>query len=304
MSELDAPPSPRGAVTVRSRAEHLRGVLERVAHAGIHNVELSAGALDVLFQGQLHSDRMKRVIDAVNASELGISVHQPSVLDLRSNSEPEVMQQLFHSLLEMCRELGASVFVLHYEKASGDPALEAQFETLLVEGAERAEEVIIGVENIEVAPSSEVVGLVERLDHPNIRMTWDVGHDVLAADAFGYDVTEAARRAAPYVAHVHAQDNFGRYEPLRLTDREAYDRMGKVKLSALGRGDLHLPIGWGTIPWRQLLTPLREAGFAGTVVSEVLERFYEWHLDDIATGLQFALDVLTGVDEMSLQGRS
>lgn len=279
---------------MRSRAENLAPTLARLASAGLSNVELSAGALDVLFDGKLQKARLKRVIDAIDESGFGVTLHQPSILDPRSERNPEMMQQLFYSLLEMCHELGAPIFVLHYEKASENAGLEAQFERLLIEAAERADDVVIAVENIEVAPSGEVVDLIQRLDHPNIRMTWDVGHDVLAADAFGYDVHEAAKRSAPYVAHVHAQDNFGRYEPLRLTDRAAYDRMGKVKLSAVGRGDLHMPIGWGTIPWRGLLAPLRAVGFSGTVVSEVLERFYEWHLDDIAMGVQFALDCLTG----------
>lgn len=186
--------------------------------------------------------------------------------------------------------------MIHYGQPSDDPAVEAQFERLLLAAADRADGTILAVENIEVAPSGRVVDLVERLAHPAIAMTWDPGHDILAADAFGYDIDEAARRCAPHVVHLHAQDNFGRYEPLRLTDRESYAQKGKLHWTALGRGDLHLPIGWGTIPWERLLTPLRAQGFNGTVVTEVLERFYEWHVDDIISGLQSVLDCLTTDD--------
>lgn len=295
---------PRGAITLRSRAEDLAEAVSRVREAGIGGVEIDAGALDVLYRGRLNTTRLKEVARLVASSGLGVSVHQCSSLDLRTDHEVGVMRDLLFSLVELSQELEASVLVIHYEKPSDDPGVEEQFEQLLLAAAERAVGLVIGVENIEVAPSGKVVDLIERLGHPAIKMTWDVGHDVLAADRFGYDLGKAAERCAPHVAHVHAQDNFGSFEPTRLDDRPTYARKGKVHWSALGRGDLHLPIGWGTIPWEELLTPLRTRQYRGIVVSEVLERFHDWHLDEITAGLRYVLECLTPVDERSIREQS
>lgn len=288
---------PQGAITLRARAEDLGRSLERVGDAGIDRVELDAGALDLLYRGRLHPARTAKVARTVASSGIGVTVHQPASLDLRTRSEVGVMQTILLSLMDLCHELGAPVLVVHYERPSDDPAVEAQFEKLLVTAAERADGLIMAVENIEVAPSALVVDLLERLDHPALGMTWDVGHDALAADAFGYDVDEAARRCAPHVVHIHAQDNFGRYEPTRFHDRATYAGRGKVHWSALGRGDLHLPLGWGSIPWRRLFGPLRARGYGGTVVTEVLDRFYDWHLDDVLSGLRFVLGCLQPDEE-------
>lgn len=283
---------PRGGVTLGTRAEHLEKRLHRLEESGIEAVELDAGALDVIYRGRLHSSRVEKVAKVVAASHLAVTVHQGSSLDLRTDLDVDVMQDVLFSMIDLSHELHATVLVIHYERPSEDPAIEAQFEELLLAGAERTNGLILGVENIEVAPSARVVDLIERLDHPAVRMTWDVGHDVLAADWFGYDINEAAERCAPHVAHIHAQDNFGSFEPLRITDRTTYSRRGKVYFSALGRGDLHLPVGWGDIKWEEVLAPLQEIGYSGTVVSEVLERFYDWHFDEIVSGVGRVVDVL------------
>lgn len=283
----------RGGVTLRARAEDLEDRLHRLEQSGIDCVELDAGALDVIYRGQLHRPRLERIVETVTESPLEVTVHQGSSLDLRTDLEIDVMQDLLFSMIDLSQEIDASVLVIHYESPSDDDEVEAQFEKLLLAGADRTEGLILGVENIEVAPSARVVALIEKLDHPAIKMTWDIGHDVLAADWFGYDIGEAAKRCAPYVAHIHAQDNFGSFEPLRTTDRATYSRKGKVYFSALGRGDLHMPIGWGNIGWEEVLAPLSEIGYTGAVVSEVLDRFYEWHLDDIVSGVNRVVEILT-----------
>lgn len=279
-------PGPHGALSVRVRAERLAATLAEAAEAGLKWVEMSMGPLDLLFDGRLHLARAKAVVRDVEQSGLAVTVHQPSVLDLRTTDDVEVMRRTLHSTVELCELVEAPILVVHFEAPGPWPELERQFEELLLEAAEAAETVTLAVENIEIAPSRHVVDLVSRLDHPRIGMTWDIGHDVVAADGFGYDPEESARVCAPYVVHVHAQDNFGRFERLRVHDRAAYSRAGELHWSALGRGDLHLPIGWGIIPFERLLEPLRERGYQGVVVSEVRERFLEWHRQEAIDGLR------------------
>jgi sugar phosphate isomerase/epimerase len=99
-------------------------------------------------------------------------------------------------------------------------------------------------------------------------MTLDVGHAHLSAVYFRFQFLEAVRSALPHVRHVHVNDNFGRYDPLRLESFALYRTQTPANTFPLGKGDLHLPVGWGGIPLEKVFEVLR--GYRGTVVHEYL----------------------------------
>ena len=78
------------------------------------------------------------------------------------------------------------------------------------------------------------------------------GLEAVAGFAFvalaGFDFLEAVRSVAPLVKHVHLHDNFGRV----CSSLEKK----QVELFALGRGDMHLPIGKGEIPVEEVFSAL------------------------------------------------
>lgn len=81
--------------------------------------------------------------------------------------------------------------------------------------------------------------------HDNLGICLDVGHLALSASSRGFDYTSALRRLAPLVVHTHMSDNFGR--PAAVGGFSPLEQM------RFGIGDLHLPIGWGTIPLEDAL---------------------------------------------------
>jgi len=109
-----------------------------------------------------------------------------------------------------------------------------------------------------------LVRQVKTVNHPNLGLTLDLAHLFLAAHQCGFDFLEAIRQAAPYVRHLHGNDNFGRPGGLfdRLLDRLPY-----------GDGDLHLPPGWGTIPHVGALAQLPD--YEGLYILEIHPRFRE-----------------------------
>jgi sugar phosphate isomerase/epimerase len=127
---------------------------------------------------------------------------------------------------------------------------------------------VLGIENIEVERSEVVLEFLERLHHPWVRMTYDFGHNFLAGSLFGYDHMAAARVCAPYVAHLHVTDNFGRFNPARLGDFNLYQAIPHSNVEILGIGDLHLPLGWGTLPAHDAFAAVTSQGFRGLLISE------------------------------------
>jgi len=109
-----------------------------------------------------------------------------------------------------------------------------------------------------------LVRQVQEVSHPNLGLTLDFAHLFLAANHCGFDYLEAIHQAAPYVRHLHGNDNLGRLGGLfdGLIDRLPY-----------GDGDLHLPPGWGTIPHVEALAQL--PAYEGLYILELRPRFYD-----------------------------
>jgi sugar phosphate isomerase/epimerase len=117
-----------------------------------------------------------------------------------------------------------------------------------------------------------LVRQVNEVNHPNLGLTLDLGHLVLAANVCGFDYLGAIREAAPHVRHIHGHDNFGR---LGSVFDDLHERI------PYGDGDLHLPIGWGTIPHLESLVQL--VGYEGLYVLEIRPRFREHFAEALQT---------------------
>ena len=233
---------------------------------GYTAVEISMDGTGLIFGGRLHPNMLKEALPAFAKHDFRYSVHSPSSLDLRDRANREIQMALARATLEFCKEVGGRVLVLHFEQRSQDPEDEAAFEEAVLKLSDEAGDVLLGVENIEVERLEPVVECVRRINRPNVAMTLDIGHAHLSAAYFRFEFLEAIRSTLPHVRHVHVNDNFGRYDPLRLENFTLYRTQTQADTFPLGKGDLHLPVGWGQIPIEKVFELLR--GYRGTVIHE------------------------------------
>jgi len=220
----------------------------------------------LVFGGRLHPERLREALRAFAGHPFTYSVHSPSSLDLRDRRNREAQMDLARATLRFSREVGAHVLVIHFERRSDDRKDEAAFTDAILRLSDEAGDVLLGIENIEVERVEPVVERVGEIGRPNVIMTFDVGHAALAAAQFGFDLMDAVRTARPVVGHLHVNDNFGRYDPLRLENFTLYRTQTPADTFPLGKGDLHLPVGWGALPLEQVFGALR--GYRGTVIHE------------------------------------
>jgi len=105
---------------------------------------------------------------------------------------------------------------------------------------------------------------LEAIAHPNIGMTLDLAHLHIAAYALGDDYLEAVSQAAPWVRHLHINDNFGKLDVGfdSETDRLQY-----------GEADLHLPPSWGSIPFVEAFTRL--GNYTGDIILEIKKPYWD-----------------------------
>lgn len=93
----------------------------------------------------------------------------------------------------------------------------------------------------------DVCWLVDRLNHPLVKVCFDTGH----ANISGLDVSSSIRKLGDRLSTVHLQDNFGKIGPIEP--------------------DVHLFPGHGAIDWASVMEALRDVGFNGVLNMEPVD---------------------------------
>jgi len=107
-----------------------------------------------------------------------------------------------------------------------------------------------------------LVEQIERVGKENVGITFDFGHAYIASHYYGFDFLSSIELAGPLIKHVHVHDNFRR--------AAGVDRR-QIVLIAQGKGDLHMPVGWGEIPYPEIFSRLK--GYNGVIMLELKPRY-------------------------------
>ena len=270
---------------------------------GFGLAELSSPSLSVIMNGELITRRVDEIRQAIAPFDLRFSVHAPGRTNLAFGGDLEMEYRVLEACVRLTHGIGGRLLVYH----SGLQALDAArtgtgslpSDDELARGAEREVAalkrlapiaadlgVIIGMENGDPhlweytvlkrdgkrsdalvkfharMRTSALVAQAEAVNHPNVGITLDLAHLHLAAHALGDDYLDAISVAAPWVCHLHINDNFGKLDA--GVDYEGY-RL------PYGEADLHLPPGWGAIPFADAFARLKD--YEGDIVLEIKERY-------------------------------
>ncbi|MGJ3264110.1 MAG: sugar phosphate isomerase/epimerase family protein [Salinarimonas sp.] len=267
------------AHTARADVSALPAELDRLERLGADLVEIPLLSLDVMARARILPGPMGRLLEACAGRSLACSVH--AAIGLNFFNAPEHLPLHFDVLrasLDVAARLDARHLVMHSGFCPGDaPDLEDRYARqrewlarAAVEAAAR--DVTICVENIfpfgpqvHTASPARLAREIAAVGDAHVRATLDVSHGFLHAGARGGDGFEEAVALAEVAAHVHLHDSFGVPEDTFW----AYTQAEKMQF---GLGDLHLPLGWGGLPFERLM---REARFpeSCTFVVELPERF-------------------------------
>ncbi|MFN8828923.1 MAG: sugar phosphate isomerase/epimerase family protein [Labrys sp. (in: a-proteobacteria)] len=235
----------------------LNEILDGLETQAISHVELSTYDNDLVIGGRIHRGNLARLKAACAGRRLGYSVHGP--LGINFFDEPFRLDrhfEVFKASMEIAAEVGAVHYVLHSglartHQAAGIEACYGRQREWLVRCAEigAAHGIHVCVENLftewdgstYASNPSRLARELAAIDHPFLRATLDVSHAYLLAGFRGLDFLAEIAALAPFAKHVHMHDSFGRADDIWM-----YAQGERV---AFGHGDLHLPVGWGSIPW-------------------------------------------------------
>jgi sugar phosphate isomerase/epimerase len=261
---------------------NLDEILGRIAALGASHAELSLCGADLICGGRVLGERVRRLERICARRALGYTVHGPLAANLMDDAHRERFQAAVAAMLEICGGIGATTLVHHTGRIAAAPAdaierAHAQERDALRALGDHAARhgVRIAVETLWVferdrytATAARLAEEIRAIDHPQVCGTLDFSHVYLYATFLGLDFIEQVKAFAPVAGHLHVHDSFGR--PKLVETASPSEDL------AFGLGDLHLPLGWGDIPWDTLLPQL--AFPDGTIFMLELP----WHFRDEA----------------------
>ncbi len=257
--------------------------LDMIEALGVETIELPTYDMDIVVGGKIRRPQLNALMHACSDRDVAYSVHGPLAINFMHEAFrlPRHLEVLKASV-EVAAEVGAENYVVHsgltmMQQGDGiEAAYDRQREYLLKAGEfAKQHGVILCVETLfggfdgdvhSTSPSRLALEL-SSIAHPNVMATIDFSHSYLKLDYDGRreSFVEEVKILAPFAKHLHIHDSFGRQDDVWMfTEGERL---------AFGHGDLHLPVGWGDIPWETLMA---ECEFPQGVVFniELKERYW------------------------------
>jgi sugar phosphate isomerase/epimerase len=259
---------------------------------GLTAAEISVHGLDLVRNGRLDQERAQDVAAILRNYPFCYSAHAPNPLNLMEQHNPELHRAVLTASLEFCALSGIDLLVYHPGRYLAEEEfavstridlppdekerLLAREAELLQEAADGFPEVTIAMENARpyllhspycyAEIPEELLARVKAVNRGNVRITLDFGHLHMAARHYGFDAAGSVRLLAPYIAHCHVHDNFGA--------AVYYHEKLQTHLVPFGRGDAHMPVGWGDIPFHTLLGGMMDT-FDGMMICELRGRYFD-----------------------------
>lgn len=279
-------------VRVDGCLKKLRHDLEAFHEFGLTAAEISIHGLDAVRNGVLDRRRSSEIQTILADFPFRYSTHAPNPLNLMDRNCPDLHRDVLHASLEFSAMIGARCMVYHpgrylAEEAFGilGPLAFTSHEKqemrdheaeILQKAADTFPSVIIAMENARpyrhhspycyAEIPKKLSKQIQAIDRSNVRMTLDFGHLHLSAHHYHLDMVSEVRAAAPFIAHCHVHDNFGR--PGYHTEKIQTQQI------PFGKGDAHMPVGWGTIPFDELFAQFIH-DYDGLLICELRSRYFE-----------------------------
>jgi len=234
----------------------LEADLRRLADIGVDTVELGLTSIDLISGGRILPERLERLVAITSQFDFRYTVHGLVSSNFMDPETAAYQMAAAKALVEVCDRVDARILVQHGGALRADQLVQRAEADLrereaLTELAEFARPygVRIALENIFTTElgqyrqtPAEVAETVKALNHPHVVALIDFSHAYIESTYKGLNFREQIAAMAPVAGHLHVHDSFGRpqgfYKPFHPQEN-----------TAMGIGDLHMPLGWGDIDW-------------------------------------------------------
>lgn len=304
-------------VRIDGNLKALRRDLDAFLACGLTAAEIPVHGVDAIKNGRLDRKRALEVRRILEDFPFTYSVHAPNPLNLMETTQLESHTAVLEASLQFCLDIGSVLLVYHPGRylpeeqfaTSGPPSisetlkkrLREQEAAILQNLAGEYDLVTIAMENARpylvhspycyAEKPAELKKQVHRIARDNVRINLDFGHLWMAAKFYGFDPVVEVAPLAKLIAHAHVHDNFG--GNVYASEKQQTHQL------PFGRGDSHMPVGWGNIPIKELLETFL-AQFDGILITELRGRYFENTQQSAETLAQLVNTIINGEPEQLL----
>lgn len=251
------------AGSIDGEFETLEHDLEDLADIGCETVEIALTTLDLISGGRIIEERAQELVDLTSQFDFRYTVHGLVSSNFMDPATVRHQVDAAKALVQLCDRIDARILVQHsgnirsaeLKDRAGADLREREALHELAEFA-RPYGVRIALENIFTTEPgqyrqtpAEVAATVRAVNHPNVVALIDFSHAYIESTYKGLNFREQIAAMAPVAGHLHVHDSFGR--PIGY-----YQPYHPQEATALGLGDLHMPLGWGDIGWEEIFAEL------------------------------------------------
>ena len=279
-------------VRVDGNLKQLRQDLVAFLSFGLTAAEITVHGVDAIRNGKLNARRTAEVRAILDDFPFNYSVHCPNPLNLMDRHNVTLHRDVLLASIEFSAAIEAEVLVYHpgrflveEEFALRGPVapepegelrlLEAEA-SILREAADQFPSVIIAMENarpyLHHSPycyaelPSDLKKQVERIGRTNVKINLDFGHLQMSSKFYNFDQVAETRALAGLIAHCHIHDNFG--NPVYYSEKIQTHQI------PFGKGDSHMPVGWGSIPFHDIFAEFISS-YDGMLICELRSRYFD-----------------------------
>jgi len=291
----------------------LEKTLGSIQGNGFNYAEIPVHGVDAIFKGKLNWLQTRAVTDILKEFKLKYTVHGPDLLNLMDSGNFKLQKEIFKSGIEFAKAIGAEIFVYHSGKISLqgeikgkelgqnnflkiplvrkiDQLKKIEIKTLqelasfaknlgvtivMENGCPELEEDSLEISKYNYGTNIEdLVKQVKEIDQENVGITLDFGHAYLASKYYRFNFLDSIKLALPHIKHLHIHDCFGK--------SKIFPENRDINLIQFGIGDMHMPVGWGEIPYDKIFRLLKN--YNGVLCLELKPRykkFYKYSLERV-----------------------
>ena len=237
--------------------------LRALAEMGCDTVELGLTGVDLIAGGRIIPERLERLVAVTSQFPFRYTVHGLVSSNFMDPATARYQLNAAKALVEVCDRIDARILVQHGGNLRADqyqdrPGADQREREALTELGEfcRPYGVRIAFENIFTTEPgqhrqtpAQVAETVRAVNHPNVVALIDFSHAYIESTYKGLDFRKEIAAMAPVAGHLHVHDSFGRPQAF-------YKGFHVQENTAMGIGDLHMPLGWGDIDWDSIFAEL------------------------------------------------
>ncbi len=244
----------------------LTNQIKMCKEAGVDSLEIPIFETDVICGKKINQAELIILKDTLLNQDIDYTVHGELSVNLLEQEHFESHKEIFKRDIEVSGEIKASHLVTHFGQTINNVHENKElYASHLMKQQEcyakmgeyaKSNNVTLAIENLfpfthnHYAPlPSEIAKQINEINHPNVKCCLDFSHAYINCTHRNAHFINEIKMMGPLSEHIHMHDSFGTIERIwTYIDAEN---------TSYGQGDLHLPLGWGDIPFDKIFDEVR-----------------------------------------------